>query len=658
MNNDPSKPAPKILLALSGGGFRATLFHLGAICALRDRRILDRVDRVHSVSGGSVLGAHLVARWADFCSDPRSDGAEDAFRAAVSPLLHLIRSDVRGRVFRRWIIGLLIPILLAFAAAGWVWRRGSALEFSIRSPDGWVLLLVATLTIISLRSQRNRTRRLADEYESLFPHKEFDNRGIRRLFRKRRREFALKHLPRSPALQIMATSLTAARAAWFERSGFRMWGPSPHDPHKDKNDPGPQTIDEAANMSLAWCVAASSAFPPGFPPVRFGNWDTGGTEIRVQTLTDGGVYDNLGIRVIEGEAKTPEPDRIILVCDAGIRVGYSDVRSFVPFTSRMTRVIDVLMKRVADEDGGWARAHFPAGCVASVDLNLQIEEAALPEEYRTALTADVQSQIARIRTDLNAFSNAEVIGAYLKGYLSTKATIDATPALLSIAKAAEKPTYLPTSEEALNAELPQLHVKLAKSNRVPMAESLVSFSDLRASIVLVALGLASLFGLTTGLMAFSTAIRDYFQRPWTLPERLIGQIEPLDPQGRHKFIIDHQLLFRAVNSLAVSSNETQFWGALPPFGSALGNRPACIANVGPTARKMKSWVAFALLQHWNEDGRQRFEVLTPIGPGNDTRYRYRVPAGAIGDKLLFVGTCGRDKTGPEALEVEIEKDEL
>jgi predicted acylesterase/phospholipase RssA len=53
----------KLGLALSGGGFRATLFHLGVVRFLRDARALQDVTEVASVSGGSILAAHLVLNW-------------------------------------------------------------------------------------------------------------------------------------------------------------------------------------------------------------------------------------------------------------------------------------------------------------------------------------------------------------------------------------------------------------------------------------------------------------------------------------------------------------------------------------------------------------------------------------------------------------------
>jgi predicted acylesterase/phospholipase RssA len=53
----------KIGLALSGGGFRATLYHLGLIRFLRDAGLLHQVTHITSVSGGSIIAAHLALNW-------------------------------------------------------------------------------------------------------------------------------------------------------------------------------------------------------------------------------------------------------------------------------------------------------------------------------------------------------------------------------------------------------------------------------------------------------------------------------------------------------------------------------------------------------------------------------------------------------------------
>ena len=50
-------------LSLSGGGFRATLFGLGSLMRLNDALLLQRLDRITSVSGGSILAGLLAKKW-------------------------------------------------------------------------------------------------------------------------------------------------------------------------------------------------------------------------------------------------------------------------------------------------------------------------------------------------------------------------------------------------------------------------------------------------------------------------------------------------------------------------------------------------------------------------------------------------------------------
>ncbi|HEV8136069.1 MAG TPA: hypothetical protein VGP85_15410 [Pyrinomonadaceae bacterium] len=48
-----ANPVPRVALCLSGGGYRAMLFHLGPLCRLNDAGLLRGLVRVSSVSGGS-----------------------------------------------------------------------------------------------------------------------------------------------------------------------------------------------------------------------------------------------------------------------------------------------------------------------------------------------------------------------------------------------------------------------------------------------------------------------------------------------------------------------------------------------------------------------------------------------------------------------------
>src|SRR5262245_17527940 len=100
----------KIGLALSGGGFRATLYHLGLARFLRDAGLLSKVTHITSVSGGSIFAAHLLLHW------DRYNGSTSDLDAAATELLRFIRMDVRNRIMRRF------PLLLPASGARWALR--------------------------------------------------------------------------------------------------------------------------------------------------------------------------------------------------------------------------------------------------------------------------------------------------------------------------------------------------------------------------------------------------------------------------------------------------------------------------------------------------------------------------------------------------------
>jgi len=61
--DDPRAPSVGIALCLSGGGYRAMLFHLGALKRLNEIAYLPKLRRVSSVSGGSITAGVLAMNW-------------------------------------------------------------------------------------------------------------------------------------------------------------------------------------------------------------------------------------------------------------------------------------------------------------------------------------------------------------------------------------------------------------------------------------------------------------------------------------------------------------------------------------------------------------------------------------------------------------------
>ena len=117
-----SSKKPRIGIALSGGGFRATLFHLGVVRLLHDAKLLGAVNYVGAVSGGSVLAAHLVLKWSEYT------GTDESFAAAAGELIRFVGSDVRGRIVRRSIFAWVTLIPRFLLPKGKRWTFGNLLE--------------------------------------------------------------------------------------------------------------------------------------------------------------------------------------------------------------------------------------------------------------------------------------------------------------------------------------------------------------------------------------------------------------------------------------------------------------------------------------------------------------------------------------------------
>jgi predicted acylesterase/phospholipase RssA len=228
----------RIGLALSGGGFRATLFHLGMIRFLRDANILPQVKHITSVSGGSILAAHLVLHW------DRYNGSAEEFDAAAADLTRFVQLDVRNRIVRRF------PLAMPMRA-----MRRLALRRPIR--------------------QLTRTGLLEYHYEKFLYG-----------------DTCLFQLPERPRLSILATNLSEGCLCAFTRDGLIM----------QRRLPGQRFQFDRVHTGLAtvpMAVTASSAFPGFFPPLELQAEDVGADPGQFGRIafTDGGVYDNLGVRM-------------------------------------------------------------------------------------------------------------------------------------------------------------------------------------------------------------------------------------------------------------------------------------------------------------------------------------------------------------------------
>jgi NTE family protein len=103
---DATEPEPQagIALCLSGGGYRAMLFHLGALWRLNELGYLPRLDRVSSVSGGSITAGVLGLAWPRLNFD--TGGVGQAFgQEVVAPVRNLAGETIDIGAVLRGLLG-------------------------------------------------------------------------------------------------------------------------------------------------------------------------------------------------------------------------------------------------------------------------------------------------------------------------------------------------------------------------------------------------------------------------------------------------------------------------------------------------------------------------------------------------------------------------
>ncbi|UZD92123.1 patatin-like phospholipase family protein [Cognatishimia activa] len=302
----------KFGLALSGGGSRAAAFHLGCMRALNDRGLLDRIQTLSTVSGGSVIGA----LWA------YSDDSFEEFDRKMQKLL--LKGLKKGIIRYTLFSSETIKILGTIVTSGLL----TAISFVVR-------LLLSALGIFGI--YRKGLRRLKALLRTPLPR--FASRTTafakfldREYFEGKR----LKNIKRKN-LQIVinATELrtqSAYRYGSMESGCWRF---------------GILTEDTL----VAQAVAASASFPAILPAIdeQKPYIKRGETATHRTIVSDGGVYDNLGTSCLvpkrDGNFSTnvTEVDFIIAcVAGQGIPDG-SSIPYFWP--SRMIETINTIHRR-------------------------------------------------------------------------------------------------------------------------------------------------------------------------------------------------------------------------------------------------------------------------------------------------------------------------
>jgi NTE family protein len=306
-----------VALALSGGGSRAMAFHLGCLRALNRTGLLSHTSVISSVSGGSVLAALYCTQPGDF-SDFERSARKVLAQGFVDPALRVVLTTPEGLKA----IAAIIPLAIDRFAAFVVRLLMKLLRLPIKPKTGW-------LRESPLRRWASRTTILRRTFSSLF--------GGRMLPELRSDR---------PRLFIVACELRAKAAFYFTADRIHCWRYGSAD---------------SSQVEIAQAVAASASYPVALPALdEYMNFEKNGvTTTRRVTLTDGGVYDNLGLAPFwpDRDPSISLPAGTygrIIACRAGYGLEISDPAAFMPsrmiaaFESVHARAQNLAMTRLFD----------------------------------------------------------------------------------------------------------------------------------------------------------------------------------------------------------------------------------------------------------------------------------------------------------------------
>ena len=385
--------ARPIGLSLSGGGSRAMAFHLGCLRAMHDRGILSKVDVISTISGGSVIGAMYA-----YSHDPFED-----FELRVQDILRkgFVSSISRRLVLSHRLIQVLGTNLIAgtaaFAAFGS--RSGlSLLERCIPKTSRAGKQMSGSLQP-PLRRWYSRTSAFEKTLKDLLYGDD--------LMTSNRRD----------NLNVVVNACELRTGTAF-RFGSRETGNSRF---------GFVTPNE---IEVALAVAASAAFPVLLPAIdrkyKFTPLNGGEqTENRV-VLTDGGVYENLGVTCMEpgrdprfsSNVYSPE---YIICCDAG--PGQFDATAHpYGWATRMARSFSATHRQVQtgiqSRLHGWRQSEHLKGFVYSY---LGQNDSRLPHKPHGLIP---RSRVVSYPTDFSSMPQEDIDAISTRGEQLTRCLLE------------------------------------------------------------------------------------------------------------------------------------------------------------------------------------------------------------------------------------------
>ena len=299
------KDGKKIGLALSGGGYRAAAYHIGTLRALNRLGILDKVDVISSVSGGSITAAYYALHKDNFEEFEKSFTTKLKKGVLDSSILRLVYLGI-------FLFLLIVATILFLILCPWCWCWKILVAIC-----SWITIIIGIVWVF-LKWQFGilpLNRLIMEEYDKYF----FEGK-------------TLTDLPNKPVLTINATEITYNRI--FSFSQTKVSG------GKFKED-----LFKKEKIPLSFAVMASSAFPAGIDPVVFPMeyMTEERSEANKPYLIDGGVYDNQGCH------KFSEPNSSFKVDYSIISLAENDKYEYAHYNNSITllaRVINLALNRI------------------------------------------------------------------------------------------------------------------------------------------------------------------------------------------------------------------------------------------------------------------------------------------------------------------------
>lgn len=298
-------------LALSGGGSRAIAFHLGCLRALHKLGLLDKVSVISTISGGSVIGAAYKVHQGTF------EEFDDKMQA-------FLRRGLARRMAKNFFGALGVKIIFAFTITATI-----AVVFAATRLCAFMLSFLLPIKISFL----NRLRESRSPFLRFASRTSLLERALNQLIFK---ELQLSQISEvGPSLVINATELRTGSAFRFARQESGSWRLG----RLTSND-----------IPVAHAVAASAAYPvvlPAFDEIREFEKKGDFQKHRIN-LTDGGVYDNLGLsnfwpgRSSDISLNVTKIDTIIC-CSAGYGLRQEPPSQFL--LARMNSAVNVTFDR-------------------------------------------------------------------------------------------------------------------------------------------------------------------------------------------------------------------------------------------------------------------------------------------------------------------------